>query len=486
MASIWQRLRGGQPRTEERLSVNEYLSLFNNANPLMSLTPRTVNSQEKIENDFVGYIRGAYKANGVVYACCLARQTVFTEAKFILRKMGADIRPGDVIRTPALRVLEQPWPGGKTGELLARAIQDIDLTGNHYVVREGSGPNARLRRLRPDWVDIVLTAPPEEAVQSDIAGYIYRPGGTSNPDLWVVYPIDGSNGMVAHWAPNPDPEAQYRGMSWITPIINELLADKAATSHKLKFFENAATPNLSVSFDPTVTPEQAKAFVKNMQDRKHGLEHAYETLYIGGGADVKVIGADLKQLDFKVTQAHGETRIANAARVPAVIAGISEGLGGSSLNEGNFRAAKDQFGDSTMRPLWRSLCAAYSVLVDHPDEYELWYDDRDIAFLRQDRKEVADIQDKQSRSIGYLVMQGFTPDSAVEAITKEDMKLLVHTGLYSVQLIPPGMDAPTGTGQAKHNDPDGKKGDGPAKADPAAKDAKPADKKPDPKTDGKK
>jgi hypothetical protein len=28
-------------------------------------------------------------------------------------------------------------------------------------------------------------------------------------------------------------------MSWLTPIVREIMGDNAATTHKLKFFENA-------------------------------------------------------------------------------------------------------------------------------------------------------------------------------------------------------------------------------------------------------
>src|SRR5690606_26033672 len=121
-----------------------------------------------------------------------------------------------------------------TGELLSRAIQDVDLAGNFYAVREGK----RLRRLKPDWVDIVLTAAPAEAVKSDIAGYVYKPGGTDNPDLWEIYPVDGSNGKVAHWAPIPDPDSQYKGMTWMTPVLQEIEADGLATRHKTAFYKN--------------------------------------------------------------------------------------------------------------------------------------------------------------------------------------------------------------------------------------------------------
>lgn len=490
MATLWSKLlRRNTSQVSERFTLDEWASEMMKFQggyyPLTSGLSKIGHKQESLGNDFTSYINGAYKANGPIFACCMARMSVFSEIRFIWQMLTDDGgRPGDLVGGDDLEILRHPWPGGSTVDLLNRAIQDVDLCGNHYVVMEGVGDRKRLRRLRPDWVDIVLTAPPTEAVNSDIEAYIYRPGGTPDSTKWVVYPADGSNGAIAHWAPIPDPDAMYRGMSWITPVLRELMGDKAATEHKLKFFENAATPNLAVSLKETVTKEQFEEFMAAMNESKHGVEHAYETLYLGGGADVTVIGADMRQMDFRSVQGLSETRIAAAARVPAIIAGFSEGLQGSSLNQGNFQSAKDQFGDATLRPLWRSLCAAYEDLVPKYPDRRLWYDDREIPFLRQDRKEVADIQAAQSRAIGYLIMQGYTPDSIVEAVVKEDYTLLQHTGLYSVQLIPPGESAPSGTGKAKHNDPanqtgqpDANKTGQQSKADPGKKES--GDEEPD-------
>ena len=44
----------------------------------------------------------------------------------------------------------------------------------------------------------------------------------------------------------------------------------------------------------------------------------------------------------------------------------------------------------------------------------------------------------QSRAIRTFTDAGFTPESAIAAVQANDMSLLVHTGLFSVQLQPPG------------------------------------------------
>ena len=458
MASIWKRLRGNASSgSEERMNVDQWAEQWMNYNgfqyPLASTKTRGAYQTEQIDSDFSGYVNDAYKANGIIFACQMARMLIFSEMRFQYQKMDEG-RPGDLFDDPDLEIFRHPWPNGTTGELLDRAIQDTDFAGNHYILREGD----RLRRLRPDWVDIVLTAPPDKAVESDVAGYLYRPGGTQDQELWQIYPIDGSKGEIAHWSPIPDPLAQYRGMSWLTPVVREIMTDKAATKHKQNYLQNAATPALAVALDASVTPEQFAEFMEKMDDAHNGVENAGKTLYLGGGADVTVIGAHMDQVDFKQIQGAIETRIAAAARVHPAIVGLSEGLQGSSLNEGNFKAAKEQFGSGTMRPLWRSLCAAYESLVDGFDGARLWYDDRDVAFLRQDRKDEADLKAREAETIAKLVMQGYTSDSVVTAVIEGDWRLLKHSGLFSVQLWPPesgmGQGGAAGASKANAGQPD--------------------------------
>jgi phage portal protein BeeE len=65
----------------------------------------------------------------------------------------------------------------------------------------------------------------------------------SGEETFVVLPDE-----IAHFAPTKDPLAKNRGISLLTAGLREVLADNAATSHKLAFFENAATPNLALKF----------------------------------------------------------------------------------------------------------------------------------------------------------------------------------------------------------------------------------------------
>jgi hypothetical protein len=280
--------------------------------------------REQIENDFEGYVQGIAKSNGPIFALMATRMLVFSEARFQFRRIKNG-RPGDLFGNKDLALLERPWPNGTTGDLLARKIQDVDLAGNSFIAKVPGQPG-RLRRLRPDWVTIVSGSKSEpelygHALDAEVLGYFYAPPMTKKE--WFLLPS-----QVAHFAPIPDPECHWRGMSWITPILREISSDLAATKHKGAFFENGATPQVVVSLDASVTPDMLKRFIAVMNEQHRGVDNAYKTLYLGGGADVNVVGKDLQQLDFKATQGAGETRMAAAAGVPAVIVGFSEGLAG--------------------------------------------------------------------------------------------------------------------------------------------------------------
>lgn len=443
MPTLWQSLRGRSSGADEkRYSFNDWANdrlIFQGSSyPLMGASTYGAKA-EQVENSFTGYVHGAYKNNGVVFSVVLARMLLFSESRFQWQRISNG-RPTDLFGSAELAILEKPWPNGTTGELLARMEQDVSLAGNFFAVREPT----RIRRLRPDWVEIVLSAPPDQAVQSDVVAYRYVPGGAASKEVGELFLPE----QVCHWSPIPDPIAQYRGMSWITPVVREMLADGAASEHKLNFFKNAAVPGLAVSMkEPStgpMTPGQFNEFVDAFDRQHQGIRNAYKTLYTGNGADVTVVGADLRQMDFKATQGAGETRICAAGGVPPIIVGLSEGLQASTYS--NYGMARRKFGDHWARPQWRSACAALASLVTEPKPragqastpVRLWYDDRDIAFLREDEGDRAAILKEHMLTIESAVRAGFEPDSAKAAVVAGDLLSMTHTGLYSVQLQPPG------------------------------------------------
>jgi len=434
-------LVGGERRYDPLLSMqNLWSGLTYNGYPLYGLQQTLQGDRESIPNSFETYVDYAFKASGPVFACELVRLSVFSEARMMYREL-IDGRPGDLFTTPSLNVMKNPWPGGTTGDLLSKALLHADIGGNNFTVRRGN----RLKLLRPDKVQIVIgvdgtvdpDVDPVDDLDGQVIGYLYFPDGYYGKSD----PIPLSAKEVAHFAPIPDPSATYRGMSWMTPVLREISGDKQATQHKNKFYQNGATPNMVITGQWT-DPDQLKKWTALFRETHEGEANAYKSLVLGMGMDASVVGTDFQQLDYKNIQAAGETRIAAASGVGAVIAQLTEGMQGSSLNTGNYAAARRRVSDGLFRPLWRQFCGSYEQIITVPRNSELWYDDRDIAFLQEDMKDTADIQAVRAQSIRTLVDAGYKADSVVDAISNDDFKLLDHSNLFSVQLQPPGTNSP--------------------------------------------
>lgn len=441
MASLLRSLRGERSIT----SLDDYAAALNefiyNGNVYgMGGIQQTIQGQttERIGNDLRSFATSAYAANGIVFAVMAVRMAVFSAIRFQWQQMSGG-RPSTMFGTQDLAMLETPWTGGTTQDMLTRMIQDADLAGNSYWVESED----EAVRLRPDWVQIVLEARMLRGQQIGWKrlGYAYFEdglGGGSDPALFLP-------DEVVHFAPTPDPLATYRGMSWLTPVLREIANDKAMNRHKSKFFENGATPNLVASLDKSIPMEKFMAFAERLDAKHKGVDNAYKTLYLGGGADVKVVGADFKQMDFKVVQGHGETRIAAAGGVPPVIVGLSEGLEAATYS--NYAQARRRFADGTMHPLWQNAAGSLATIVKTPPNgVRLWYDARDVPFLREDKADAAGIQNKQASTMKMLIDAGYEPESVIAAVDAEDWTLLKHTGLFSVQLQPPGTGLPAISG----------------------------------------
>lgn len=396
-------------------------------------------NKEVIEGDFAGLVHGAYQSNGVVFACLMTRFMLFAEARFAFQQLRGG-RPGDLFGTPDLGIIERPEPGMTTGDLLTAGMLDADLAGDWFGIRRPG----RIKRLRPDWTSVIVgsknraTEYPGSDPDAEVVGYSFSPNGAYGSEVWSFGPDE-----IAHFMPIRDPLARYRGMPLPTAVLREIAGDSAATAHKRSFFENAATPNLIIRFPPTMPKPKAQEAIDLFEQEHTGAYNAYRTMYLLGGAEAQAVGKDLQQMDFASVQGKGETRIAAAMNVHPVIVGLSEGLQGSSLNAGNFGAARRLHADKMLRPAWRNFAGSLETIVPPLPGSRLWYDERDVPFLREDIKDAAEVLSIQATAMRTLGDGGWDHDAVVDGVTSNDLRRLAgaHTGMVPVQLQAPGSSA---------------------------------------------
>lgn len=397
-----------------------------------------------------------YAGSSPVFSLIAWRTATFSGGRFRWRRVR-DGRPSDFYGTPALRLLERPWVGGTTQDLLARVELDVSLAGNAYVTSftrpRGTGVGAgvtEMVRLPPDQVDIVLEPIPGLGWRK--LGYLFHPDPSRrDPRDATALTLD----QVAHVMPYPDPESAWRGMSWLTPLIRDVLMDDVVTRHEIQYFRNAATPNLFMKYPIEVAPEKIRAFAALMKEQHAGPDNAGRTLHVGGGADPHVAGANLKDAEARLVRAAGETRIASAAGVPPILVGFHDGL--DSATYSNYGQARRRYVDATLHTLWATTAGSLETIVPPPDAgTELVVDGRDVPLLRDDSKDEAEIRQMTAATMRSLIDGGYTPESVARWAQSGDFGVLRHTGLFSVQLQRPGTTTtPTTIGTGSDDAGDG-------------------------------
>jgi len=352
---------------------------------------------------------GAYAGNGIAFAAILQRILLFSEARFQLQ----DVSDKRLFGNQSLAILERPWPDGNSGELLSRMELDASLAGNAYIWDAGD----RLVRWRPDWVTII-----SQLIEGPRGPYAQKVGFHFEPPrhLQAKYgpPQTVPAQEVAHWAPVPDPEAEFRGMSWLTPVIREVQADQGMTAYKEVYLTNAATPNLLIRYPQKLQSGTFDSIRERVTARYGGVANAFKTLILDSGADLTVIGNSLSQMDFSNVQGAGAGRILSAAQVPAILVGL-ESLSGASKSYGETIV---KFANLWARPQWRSACGALQKLVPGiPDQgIRLWYDTSDISALQDTETNQAQVSLVRAQSLLVLSQAGYTRESAVSFIRSGD------------------------------------------------------------------
>lgn len=365
------------------------------------------------------FAQNANASSAPVFAAILVRVALFSEITFQFQAKDDKHLFGNT----ALARLEEPFgPGSTTQNLLARMEQDVSLAGNAFIWDAPGG--APLVRLRPDWVTIVSEVTPVDGggwYRSPVGYWFEPPKGqvTGKQPPGFMIPA----GEVAHWAPIPDPAADFRGMSWLTPVMRDIQGDDGLSVYKIRYLANNASPNLLIRYAQKLQPGTVDSIRERVHARYGGAHNAFKTLVLDQGADATVIGSNLVQMNFDGVQSAGAERILAAANVPPVLVGM-EPLRGAGRSYGE---VVQKFANIYARPQWRSACSVLGKIVAAPAGNRLWFDTSDIAALQDGEMERGQTALVRAQATLAFVQAGYTPESAVVAVNSGDVtKLAVN------------------------------------------------------------
>ena len=372
-----------------------------------------------------GFALQANSSSAIVFAAEAVRMALFAEARFQFQAKDDKHLFGNT----SLGKLEEPFgPDSTEGDLLGRMEQDAGFMGQAYIW-DPPGED-RLVRLRPDWTTIVseLVTVPNGTGRP---GFYRRKIGYWHEPPKALLDQERLKGFMVpaaecvHWAPIPDPAADFRGMSWLTPAIRDVQGDSGLTTYKIKYLENAATPNLLIKYPAKMAPGTIDSVRERLTARYGGMSNAFKTVVLDQGADLTVVGQGLGQMDFSGVSAVGVERILADAMVPGVLVGL-EPLRGAGRG---YQESMQKLANLWARPQWRSACGALEQLLDVPSGNRLWYDVSDIAALQDGILERGQAQLVNAQALLALVQAGYTHESAIAAVESADLSQLKAGGL---------------------------------------------------------
>lgn len=402
---------------------------------------------DQTDGTFDDNVAKIHKTQGVIPAAVYARSVLLSQVRFrheLWTTPVTNVRPLES-NTMGLRLLNAM---GRS-HLLMQLEQDVSYAGNAFVVRTPEG----LRRLDPSRVSFALASDSMPTWDGDtlvsvpydmrVIGLRYETSkGTSGAkDVEVFLP-----GEYAHWMPEPDPAAPWKGGSWVSSLVHDAALHSQIEHHKMKFFERGTVPSL-VFLSEGLDDDELTDAAQRADGAFGGTSNAYRNMFLSNVTDVRNVSTDFSKLGFDALHGSIEVAVAMRSRVPAAILGTRDSLAGSSLNAGNFSSARRLMVDGFFTPHAWSLCEALSVFAPSPDARRVLAPDLSAAMmLQEDALDQATILQTQMATIRSAVDSGFDPADVVDRVVTGDLTGLKHTGRASVQLQPMDSNDPDGDG----------------------------------------
>jgi len=341
-----------------------------------------------LEPTFRNLVREGYKANGAVFACISALAFSYPEPPYVV----TDLDENPLTNHPLRKLLMKPNPIMGEAELKLYTIVYKAIGGNVYWHKVRS----EAKRVVELWPYHAAQIRPVPGGEHWISHYEYSPDGSFSPALPV--PLED----IVHFKwPAPDPEQPWMALPPLRSVSRETDSDNEMTRYLYALLKNDAVPRtvLVLPKEVTLTDPQYKRLQEQWTEL-HGGDKRGGMGIVEGGADIKRIGLDLKELAFNALHNVPERRIAAAFRTPMSVAGLGE-----DPIYANSAEAYMRFTNNTLSPMW--VIDASEIQADLAPEFGgevlVGFDTSKVKALREDMNALWERVDRAVAG-GYLMV----------------------------------------------------------------------------------
>ena len=165
-----------------------------------------------------------------------------------------------------------------------------------------------------------------------------------------------------------NPCNDYRGLPPTLPIKNEIDIDWSSMIYNKSFFQNNATPDLTLSH-PKKVPDKIKERIRAEWNKIHqGANKAHKMAILEGGVTANVLGSSHKDMDFVKQKSYTREEILGIWRVPKAMFNITD-----KINYATFQGQMKIFWLYAIQPILMKLEEAITEGIVYPVDPNIYF-----------------------------------------------------------------------------------------------------------------
>lgn len=299
-----------------------------------------------------------------------------------------DVKTGEEVEDPKLQeLIDRPNPNQSWNDFIQAWAGHYALSGEAFIYKVMTlGQSAGIKGLPAQLKILRPSAMVHEIDKNTLEIAYWRYGSSQIPIESIIHTKDFN------------PYDDYRGLSPLVPIEQELEIDRETLQFNKNFFRNDATPNFVLSTDKVMTPEQRERVLAWWEARHKGSKKAFRSALLEGGLQPKTIANTHKDMDFIEQKRFSREEIIGEWRSPKALFNITE-----DLNYATFVGQMKIFWIYTLMPIIRKFedSVNMNLIAPYNPNIYLMFDVKNVPAFVEDFYQKVDVGSK-------LFTMGFT------------------------------------------------------------------------------